>query len=103
MLVDLSGSDVVLPGQGDVEVTLVVTKVEVDFTTVVENEALSVSVGASNQHFVFWRYSLRRGFVLGGCHSSGIDVHVGVDLNSSDVTGRSAFCRNRIVELRNIS
>ena len=34
VLVDLAGRDVVVAGEGDVEVALVVTKVEVDFTAI---------------------------------------------------------------------
>ena len=44
VLVDLSGGDVVRSGQGDVEVALVVSEVEVDFSTVVEDKDFTVPV-----------------------------------------------------------
>lgn len=43
MLVDLARSDVLVTGEGDVEVAFVVSEVQVDFTTVVENVDLAVS------------------------------------------------------------
>jgi hypothetical protein len=42
VLVDLSGGDVVLAGQGDVEISLVVPEIKVDFTAIVEDKAFSV-------------------------------------------------------------
>lgn len=42
VLVDLAGCDVVLAGESDVEVALVVTKIEIDFSTVVEDENFTV-------------------------------------------------------------
>lgn len=44
VLVDFAGCDVVLAGESDVEVTLVVAKIEVDLSAVVENEDLTVPV-----------------------------------------------------------
>jgi len=44
MLIDLAGRDVVVPSQGNVQVSFVVSKVEVDFTTVVKDKALPVPV-----------------------------------------------------------
>lgn len=42
VLVDLAGGDVVIAGEGNVEVALVVTKVEVDFAAVGEDKDLAV-------------------------------------------------------------
>jgi len=42
MLVHLACCDVVVSRQGNVEVSLVVSEIEVDFTTIVEDEALPV-------------------------------------------------------------
>ena len=42
VLVDLAGGNVVVAGQGDVEVALVVAEIKIDFTTVGENEDLAV-------------------------------------------------------------
>jgi len=44
VLVDLASGDVVLAREGDVEVTLVVAKVEVDFTAIVEDKDFTVPV-----------------------------------------------------------
>lgn len=43
VLVNLAGCDVVLAGQGNVEVSLVVSKVKVDLSTIVKDKDLSVS------------------------------------------------------------
>jgi hypothetical protein len=42
VLVDLSGGDVVLAGESDVQVTFIVTQIQIDLATVVEDKALSV-------------------------------------------------------------
>lgn len=47
VVVDLAGGDVVLARQGDVEVALVVSEVEVDLTAVVEDKDLAVPVRAA--------------------------------------------------------
>jgi hypothetical protein len=44
VLVDFAGCDVVLAGEGDVQVALVVAEVEVDFAAVVEDEDFAVPV-----------------------------------------------------------
>lgn len=44
MLVDFACRDVVVSSQGDVQVSLVVAQVQVDFTTIVKNEAFTMSV-----------------------------------------------------------
>lgn len=43
MLVDLARGDVLVAGEGDVEVAFVVSKVEVDFAAVIEDVDLAVS------------------------------------------------------------
>ncbi len=56
VLVNLSGGDVVLAGKGDVQVTLVVSEIKIDFSAVVEDEALPVPVLLSDSVL---RYLLR--------------------------------------------
>lgn len=51
VLVDLAGRDVVVAGEGDVEVTLVVAEIEIDFTAVGEDEDFAVPARCS----VCWR------------------------------------------------
>ena len=43
MLIDFPSSNVVFPGQGDVQITLVIAKIKVNFTTIVEYKAFAVS------------------------------------------------------------
>jgi hypothetical protein len=47
VLVDLAGCDVVVAGEGDVEVALVVAEIEIDFTAVGENEDFAVPARCS--------------------------------------------------------
>jgi len=42
LLVDFTGGDVVVSGQGDVQVSLVVAQIKVDLSAVVQNECLPV-------------------------------------------------------------
>ena len=44
MLIDLSSRNVVVAGQCDVEVALVVSKIQIDFSTVIEDKAFTVPV-----------------------------------------------------------
>jgi hypothetical protein len=44
VLVDLASCDVVVAGEGDVEVSLVIAEIEIDFTAVGENEYFAVPV-----------------------------------------------------------
>ena len=66
MLVNLAGCDVVLPSQCDVQVSFIVSQIEVNFSAVIEDKALSV---------------------LRGSHSSSIDIHI------AEITVRSGFIR----------
>lgn len=68
VLVNLARSDVVVLAKGHVEVTFVVAEVEIGLSTVVQHVHLAV---------------LSRG------HGTGIDVHVGVDLDRSDLVTSS--------------
>ena len=65
--VDLACGDVVVPRQSDIQEPLVVTKVQVDFSPVIEHKDLSV---------------------LEWAHGPGIDVQVGVNLDRSDAQSR---------------
>ena len=42
VLVDLAGCDVVLTGESDVEIALVVTEIEIDLSTIVKDEDFTV-------------------------------------------------------------
>lgn len=81
VLVDLPCCDVALTCQGDVEIALVVSEVEVDFSTVVEDKDFTVpgrtqlALSQTNPSALGYNY------VLGGSHGSGIDVHVRIDLD----------------------
>jgi hypothetical protein len=55
MVVYLAGGDVIVAGQGDVQIALVVAEIEVDFTTVGENEYFAVPVvGSICAHECIW-------------------------------------------------
>lgn len=95
VLVDLAGSDVVLASQGDVEIALVVSQVEVDFSSVVEykdlpmSEAVSRGLETARPQAEFKpqfkarsakvEHSLRRR------HSPSIDIHIWINLDRRDV------------------
>ena len=95
VLVDLAGCDVVLACEGDVEVALVVTEIEVDFSSVVEDENLTVpdvslvpvwlnvTSTAACAGWCLEEYS------LGWSHGAGIDVHVWIDLDASNLQSDS--------------
>lgn len=91
MLVDLAGCDVILTSESNVQVALVVSEVEINFSTVIENKDFTMPVNnllacfrayyrRHLQAFIFFRaHSLRRS------HSSGIDVHVRINLDARDL------------------
>lgn len=100
VLVDLASGDVVLASEGNIEVSLVVSEVEVDFSTVIEDKDFTVSDVVSRrlgqtaisqtpiriprpEHEK--EHSLRRG------HSPSIDIHIRVNFNGRDVVS-SAQC-----------
>lgn len=95
VLVDLASCDVVLAREGDVEVALVVTEIEVDLSAVIENEdftvpdvllvpiLLNVTNTAACAEWCCEEYS------LSWSHGSGIDVHVWIDLDASDLQSDS--------------
>lgn len=64
MLIDLSRGDVILSSQGDVEISFVISKVKVDFSAIIEDEAFAM---------------------LCRSHGPGIDIHV------AEVAVRSSF------------
>lgn len=81
MLVDLSGGDVVVAGQGESEISLVVTKVQVDLgswkgRSVRMRHSLGsmLRTGLQNEAFTVLRRS----------HEAGINRHIGVDLDAGD-------------------
>ncbi len=63
LAIDLAGGDVVVTAEGDIEVSFVVTEVEIGLSSIVKNVDLTV---------------------LGGRHGTGIDVHVRIDLDGSN-------------------
>lgn len=83
MLVYLARRDVVLAGEGDVQVALVVAEIEVDFAAVGEDEDFAVPVLLLNGLLYIggrWRSS-----ILLGVHGPRIDIEVRVDLDRRDV------------------
>ena len=78
MGINLAGCDVVLARKGDVEVTLVVAKVEVDLTTVIKYENLAVSLGTTSDSD---GCCCEENDILLWVHGSSIDIEVGVDLD----------------------
>jgi hypothetical protein len=50
VLVDLTSCDIVVAGESDVEVTLVVAEIEVDFAAVGEDEYFAVPANCSVSH-----------------------------------------------------
>lgn len=84
--VDLSGGDVVFSCEGDVEVSLVVAQIQIylssivqhkDFTVPVTNSASKTSAHPSDKVLLCWR------------HSSGINVHIGINLDGGYVHSKS--------------
>lgn len=45
MLVDLSCSNIVLTGESDIQIALVVSQIEINLSSVIENKNLSVPIG----------------------------------------------------------
>jgi len=43
VLINLSRSDIILPSKRDIKVPLVISKVQINFTTIIKDEHLSVS------------------------------------------------------------
>jgi len=79
--VDLAGCDIVVFREGDVEVSLVVSQVKVDFSSIVEYEDLTMSIRGLVTSF-------RAGYevnTLCGRHGSSIGVEVWVYLDRGDV------------------
>jgi hypothetical protein len=81
VLVNLARCDVVLAGEGDVEVALVVAEIEVDLAAVGEDENLAVPARCS----VTVGVEPGAASVLLGVHGAGIDIEVGVDFDRRDV------------------
>jgi hypothetical protein len=81
VLVDLARCDVVLAGEGDVEVALVVAEIEVDLAAVGEDENLAVPARCS----VTVGVEPGAASVLLGVHGAGIDIEVGVDFDRRDL------------------
>jgi len=65
----------------DVEVSLVVPQVEIDFSSVVKYKDLTMSIQGLVTSFMA-RFEVNK---LGGRHSSSIGIEVGVDLDRGDV------------------
>ena len=86
VLVDLAGCDVVLACEGDIEVALVVSEVEVDFTAVVEDKdfAVPVSISLEPPNPICLRSGELRA-LLSWSHSPSIDIHVRINLDTGNV------------------
>lgn len=52
MLVDLSRSDVVLTGKGNVQITFVVSQIQIDFPSVIEHKYFSMPIAESLALFI---------------------------------------------------
>jgi hypothetical protein len=89
--VDLSSGDVVFPGEGDVKVSLVVSQIQIDLTTIVQYKDFTVPV--TIQHLSA-SISIKC-LLLGRRHSSSIDVHVWINLDGRDVHSKSVPLRRR--------
>lgn len=81
MLVYLARCDVVVFGEGDVEVALVVPQIEIDLSAIVQHKAFSVP--ASPVSGAIMREPGRH--ILCGIHGPGVDIHVGVAFYRCDV------------------
>ena len=82
VLVNLASRDVVVLAETDVEVSLVVSEIQVGLTTVVEDVYLTLSKSA----LISMTPALGTGLtMLCRSHCSGIDVHVRVNLDSGSL------------------
>ena len=79
--VDLAGCDVVVFREGDVEVSLVVSQVKIDFSSIVEYKDLTMSIRGLVTSFM----AMLEVNTLCGRHSSSIGVEVRVYLDRGDV------------------
>jgi hypothetical protein len=101
MLVHLSGRNAIFLLQRDVEVSLVVSEIEVDLTAIVKYEAFAVPVSVRTASF-----ALMAMFLLRRSHGPCIDVHVWVDLDRGHFetdgleqqAGRGC-CRDKLVAI----
>jgi hypothetical protein len=80
VLIDFTSCDVVVAREGDVEVTLVVAEIEIDFAAVREDEHFAVPVA----RLVFRRGSGELRILL-RVHGSCVNIEVRVDLDRRDV------------------
>lgn len=79
--VHFSGGDVVVSGQSHVEISLIISKIEVDFTSIVQNVYFAWKLAlARRSRLIYSDHTM-----LLGSHSASIYVHVRVDLDSSDL------------------
>lgn len=81
--VDLSCRDVVIAREGDIQVSLVVSKVQIDLSAIVKDIHLTCRTSISGLLEVERLFPDRT--VLLGSDSSRIYVHVGVDFNGRDL------------------
>jgi hypothetical protein len=81
VLVDLTSCDVVVARESDVEVTLIVAEIEVDFAAVGEDEHFAMPMTCLVSHP---RVS-RRVSVLLRVHGACVDIEIWVDLDRRDV------------------
>jgi hypothetical protein len=79
MLIDLSSGHIVVLAQADIEVSLVVSKIQIRLSTIVQDVHLTCSSVHISQEL---NGQLT---VFGRSHSSSINVHVRIDFDSSDL------------------
>lgn len=100
--IDLSRGDIVLSTKRHIQVSLVVSKIEIHLSSIVQNENFTCNVDNScifgdqppciNQRPV-WKSdkseSQVRLTMFSWCHRSSINVHVGINLDGSDIQTKS--------------
>lgn len=77
LLVYFASGDVILTRQGYVEVAFIISQVQINFTAIVKNEDFTMSGTPLETTGVEHRLWI----LLSWCHSSGIDVHIWIDLD----------------------
>lgn len=66
MLVNLSGRDIVFTSQGNIQISLVIAKIKVDFSAVIEYKAFAMSVivvSVTDRTIAASRLKYSRGFI----------------------------------------
>lgn len=83
MLVDLSCSNIVLTSESDIQIALVVSQIEINLSSVIENKNLSVPIGKNKINIPICPSPLEHAIsvLLGRRHGSGINIHIRINLD----------------------